>query len=91
MNKSKMKCLTNWNPDWKIVKETCVSLVRMHFSQFAAISCLMIICYMGINQNMVWGQIMKNNQVWYVIAMILKTLDLLNTVWDNLAFNQNMK
>ena len=40
MNERKTKGLTNLNSDEKIIRETCVSLVRMYFSQFAAISCL---------------------------------------------------
>ena len=39
MNESKTKDLTNLNCDGKIVWETCVSLARMYFSDFAAISC----------------------------------------------------
>ena len=40
MNERKTKGLTNLNSDEKIIRETCVSLARMYFSQFAAISCL---------------------------------------------------
>ena len=39
MNERKTKGLTNLNSDEKNVRETCVSLARMYFSQFAAISC----------------------------------------------------
>ena len=39
MNDRKSKGLTNLNSDEKIIRETCVSLARMYFSQFAAISC----------------------------------------------------
>ena len=39
MNERKTKGLTNLNSDEKIIRDTCVSLVRMYFSQFAAISC----------------------------------------------------
>ena len=51
----------------------------------------MTICDMGIHRNGVWGKIMKNKQALYILAIILKTLDLLNMVWDNLSFSQNMK
>ena len=40
MNERKTKGLTNLNSDDKIIRDTCVSLARMYFSQFAAISCL---------------------------------------------------
>ena len=40
MNERKTKGLTNLNSDEKIIRDTCVSLARMYFSQFAAISCL---------------------------------------------------
>ena len=39
MNERKTKGLTNLNSDEKIIRDTCVSLARMYFSQFAAISC----------------------------------------------------
>ena len=39
MNESNTKGLQDLNSDGKIVRETCVSLARMYFSQFAAISC----------------------------------------------------
>ena len=39
MNERKTKGLTNLNADEKIIRDTCVSLARMYFSQFAAISC----------------------------------------------------
>ena len=39
MNERKTKGLANLNYDEKIIKDTWVSLVRMYFSQFAAISC----------------------------------------------------
>ena len=42
MNERKTKGLTNLNSDEKIIRQTCVSLARMYFSQFAAISCLFI-------------------------------------------------
>ena len=38
MNERKTKGLTNLNSDEKIIRDTCVSLARMYFSQFAAIS-----------------------------------------------------
>ena len=40
MNERKTKGLTNLNSDEKIIRDTCVSLARMYFSQFAAISCI---------------------------------------------------
>ena len=40
MNERKTKGWTNLNSDEKITRDTCVSLARMYFSQFAAISCL---------------------------------------------------
>ena len=43
MNERKTKGLTNLNSDEKIIRDTCVSLARMYFSQFAAISCLIYI------------------------------------------------
>ena len=42
MNERKTKGLTNLNSDEKIIRDTCVSLARMYFSQFVAISCLAI-------------------------------------------------
>ena len=39
MNERKTKGFTNLNSDEKIIRETCVSLARMYFSQFVAISC----------------------------------------------------
>ena len=42
MNERKMKGLTNFNSDEKIIRDTCVSFARMYFSQFAAISCLLV-------------------------------------------------
>ena len=39
MNEIKTKGLTNLNSDENIFRDTCVSLARMYFSQFAAISC----------------------------------------------------
>ena len=38
MNEIKTNGLTNLNSEGKNIRETCVSLVRMYFSQFAAIS-----------------------------------------------------
>ena len=43
MNERKTKGLTNLNSDEKIIRDTCVSLARMYFSQFAAISCLYVV------------------------------------------------
>ena len=43
MNERKTKGLTNLNSDEKIIRETCVSLAWMYFSQFAAISCFIIV------------------------------------------------
>ena len=39
MNERKTKGLTNLNFDEKVIRQTYVSLARMYFSQFAAISC----------------------------------------------------
>ena len=41
MNERKTKGLTNLNSDEKIIRDTCVSLARMYFSQFAAIPCFL--------------------------------------------------
>ena len=46
MNERKTKGLTNLNSDENIIRDTCVSLARMYFSQFAAIS-----CYICLQQN----------------------------------------
>ena len=47
MNERKTKGLTNLNSDEKIIRDTCVSLARMYFSQFAAISCSIVFLFKG--------------------------------------------
>ena len=46
MNERKTKGLTNLNSDEKIIRDTCGSLARMYFSQFAAISCRLYLYYL---------------------------------------------